>query len=394
MRLRKRDGNTRVEPHAGQFMKRHLSRELPQSSIPSARNRRSGSPAPEDSAKEAGLRYTNDSRPGIRRIRRGSSFRYLAPDGKTIRDAADLRRIKSLVIPPAWKDVWISPDPRGHLQASGRDARGRKQYRYHTKWREVRDETKYDRLIGFAGKLPAIRKRTASDLRNPRLTREKVLATVVQLLEKTLIRVGNDEYARDNQSFGLTTMRTRHVNVRGGKVRFLFRGKSGVEHDIYLNDRRLARTVKACRDMPGYDLFQYYDAEGERYAIGSDDVNAYLREIAGEDYTSKDFRTWAGTVLAAQILRDFEKADSDAQAKQNIVRAVESVAKRLGNTKAVCRKCYIHPAILDAYVDGSMMKTVADRSRRTKVGDLTAAEAAVLGLLQRRLAREIRAKAS
>jgi DNA topoisomerase-1 len=394
MRLRKRDGNTRVEPHAGHFMKRHLSRELPQSSIPSARNRRSGSPAPEDSAKEAGLRYTNDSRPGIRRTRRGSSFRYLAPDGKTIRDAADVRRIKSLVIPPAWKDVWISPDPRGHLQASGRDARGRKQYRYHTKWREVRDETKYDRLIGFAGKLRAIRKRTASDLRNPRLTREKVLATVVQLLEKTLIRVGNDEYARDNQSFGLTTMRTRHVNVRGGKVRFLFRGKSGVEHDIYLNDRRLARTVKACRDMPGYDLFQYYDAEGERYAIGSDDVNAYLREIAGEDYTSKDFRTWAGTVLAAQILRDFEKADSDAQAKQNIVRAVESVAKRLGNTKAVCRKCYIHPAILDAYVDGSMLKIVADRARRTKVGDLTAAEAAVLGLLQRRLAREIRAKAS
>jgi DNA topoisomerase-1 len=394
MRLRKRDGNPRVVPHAGQFMKRHLSRELPQSSIPSARNRRSGSPAHEDSAKEAGLRYTNDSRPGIRRIRRGSSFRYLAPDGKTIRDAADLRRIKSLVIPPAWNDVWISPDPRGHLQASGRDARGRKQYRYHTKWREVRDETKYDRLIGFAGKLPAIRKRTASDLRTPRLTREKVLATVVQLLEKTLIRVGNDEYARDNQSFGLTTMRTRHVNVRGGKVRFLFRGKSGVEHDIYLNDRRLARTVKACRDMPGYDLFQYYDAEGERYAIGSDDVNAYLREIAGEDYTSKDFRTWAGTVLAAQILRNIEKADSDVQAKQNIVQAVESVAKRLGNTKAVCRKCYIHPAILDAYVDGSMLKTAAQRARRTKVGDLTAVEAAVLGLLQRRLAREIRAKAS
>ena len=394
MTLRKREGNTRVEPHAGHFMKRHLSRERHQRSTPSVRNRRAGSPAPEDSAKEAGLRYTNDSRPGIRRIRRGSSFRYLASDGKTIRDAGELRRIKSLVIPPAWKDVWISPDPRGHLQASGRDARGRKQYRYHTKWREVRDETKYDRLIGFARKLPTIRKRTASDLRNPRLTREKVLAAVVQLLEKTLIRVGNDEYARDNQSFGLTTMRDAHVNVKRGSVRFLFRGKSGVEHDIDLSDRRLARTVKACRDIPGYDLFQYRDPDGERHAIGSDDVNAYLREIAGEDYTSKDFRTWAGTVLAAKILRDFERVDSDAQAKRNIVRAVESVAKRLGNTKAVCRKCYIHPAILDAYVDGSMLKTVADRARRTKVGDLTEAEAAVLGLLQRRLARETRAKAS
>jgi DNA topoisomerase-1 len=394
MTLRKRDGKTRVEPHAGHFMKRHLSGEHRQITIPAARNPRAGSPAPEESAKEAGLRYTNDSRPGIRRIRRGSSFRYLAPDGKTIRDAGELRRIKSLVIPPAWKDVWISPDPRGHLQASGRDSRGRKQYRYHQKWREVRDETKYDRLIGFAGKLPAIRKRTASDLRNPRLTRAKVLALVVRLLEKTLIRVGNDEYARDNQSFGLTTMRDAHVNVKGARVRFLFRGKSGVEHDIDLDDGRLARTIKACRDIPGYDLFQYYDQDGERHAIGSDDVNVYLREIAAEDYTSKDFRTWAGTVLAAQILRDFETFDSDAQAKRNIVRAVESVAKRLGNTKAVCRKCYIHPAILDAYVDGSMLKTVAERARRTKVNDLTEAEAAVLGLLQRRLARETRKRAS
>jgi DNA topoisomerase-1 len=231
-------------------------------------------------------------------------------------------------------------------------------------------------------------------LRNPRLTRAKVLAAVVQLLEKTLIRVGNDEYARDNQSFGLTTMRDGHVNVKGGRVRFLFRGKSGVEHDIDLNDRRLARTIKACRDIPGYDLFQYYDQDGKRHAVGSDDVNMYLREIAGEDYTSKDFRTWAGTVLAAQMLRDFETFDSEAQAKRNIVRAVESVAKKLGNTKAVCRRCYIHPAILDAYVDGSMLKTVAERTRRTKVKDLTEAEAAVLGLLQRRLARETRARAS
>ena len=260
----------------------------------------------------------------------------------------------------------------------------------------VRDETKYHRLIGFAQALPAIRKRTALDLRASGLTREKVLAAVVQLLEKTLIRVGNDEYARDNQSFGLTTMRDGHVDVHGGRVRFIFRGKSGVEHDINLDDRRLARTIKACRDIPGYDLFQYYDEEGKRHSIGSEDVNAYLKAITGEDYTSKDFRTWAGTVLAAQMLRDFEKFDSDAQAKKNVVQAVESVAKRLGNTKAVCRKCYIHPAILEAYVDGSMLKTVADRARRAsrKAADLTEAEAAVLGLLQRRLARETRARAS
>jgi DNA topoisomerase-1 len=305
-----------------------------------------------------------------------------------LRDEADLRRIKSLVIPPAWTEVWISPDPRGHLQATGRDARGRKQYRYHPRWREVRDETKYDRLIGFASKLPAIRKRTAVHLRNPALTREKVLAAVVQLLEKTLIRVGNDEYAKANHSFGLTTLRDGHVDVSGGRVRFSFRGKSGVEHDIELDDRRLARTIKACRDIPGYDLFQYYDERGERHAVGSDEVNAYLKEITGEDYTSKDFRTWAGTVLAAETLKAFEAFGSDTEAKRNIVRAVESVAKRLGNTKAVCRKCYIHPAILDAYVDRSMLKTVAQRARRARrSGELTEAEAAVLALLQRRLAK-------
>jgi DNA topoisomerase-1 len=300
------------------------------------------------------------------------------------------------VIPPAWTEVWICPDPRGHLQAVGRDARGRKQYRYHPRWREVRDETKYHRMIGFAKALPLIRKRTASDLRGMKLTREKVLALVVQLLEKTLIRVGNDEYARENQSFGLTTLRDGHVNVSGPRVRFSFRGKSGVEHDIDLADRRLARAIKACRDIPGYDLFQYYDEDGDRHAITSDDVNAYLKEITGEDYTSKDFRTWAGTVLAAQMLKDFEKVDSSAKAKKNIVSAVEAVAKRLGNTKAVCRKCYIHPAIFDAYLDGSMVKAVADRAQRAarKAADFTEAEAAVLGLLQRRLAKETRKRAS
>ena len=391
MTLRKREGKTRVESHAGHFMRRYLPGERSQTTIfrrSKGRNRRAGTPAPEDSAKEAGLRYTSDSRPGIQRVRRGSSFKYLTADGRLLRDKTELRRITSLVIPPAWTDVWISPDPRGHLQATGRDARGRKQYRYHPKWRAVRDETKYDRLIGFATKLPAIRKRTSVHLRNPGLTREKVLGAVVQLLEKTLIRVGNDEYAKANQSFGLTTLRDGHVDISGGRVRFSFRGKSGVEHDIKLDDRRLARTIKACRDIPGYDLFQYYDENGARHAVGSGEVNAYLKEIAGEDYTSKDFRTWAGTVLAAETLKAFDAFGSDTEAKRNIVRAVESVAQRLGNTKAVCRKCYIHPAILDAYVDRSMLKTVAQRARRARrSGELTEAEAAVLALLQQRLAK-------
>jgi DNA topoisomerase-1 len=353
-------------------------------------------PAPEDSAREAGLRYTSDRRPGIRRLGRAPSFRYVDPNGKAVRNKDVLQHIRSLVIPPAWTAVWICPDPRGHLQAVGRDARGRKQYRYHPRWRAVRDETKYHRMIGFAKALPLIRKRTAEDLRRTKLTREKVLALVVQLLEKTLIRVGNDEYARHNQSFGLTTLRDGHVDVIGPRVKFSFRGKSGIEHDIDLDDRRLARAIRACRDIPGYDLFQYYDDDGERHPVGSGDVNAYLKEITGEDYTSKDFRTWAGTVLAAHTLKDFEKVDSSAQAKRNIVQAVESVAKRLGNTKAVCRKCYIHPAIFDAYLDGSMVKTAADRARRAarKMDDFTEAEAAVLGLLQRRLAKESRRRAS
>jgi DNA topoisomerase-1 len=353
-------------------------------------------PLPEDSARAAGLHYVGDTTPGIRRLRRGSSFYYVGTNGKLIRNQEELRRIRSLVIPPAWTDVWVCPDARGHLQATGRDVRGRKQYRYHPKWREVRDETKYHRMISFALALPAIRKRTAADMRGPGLTREKVLAAVVQLLEKTLIRVGNDEYAKENHSFGLTTMRDGHVAVKGARVRFVFRGKSGVEHDIDLNDRRLARTVKACRDIPGYDLFQYYDEDGERHAIGSGDVNAYLKDVAGQDFTSKDFRTWTGTVLAAQLLKDFETFDSDTQAKRNIVKAVESVAKRLGNTRAVCRKCYIHPAVFDAYLDGSMLKSVAQRAQRVArdLAHLSAAEAAVLGLLQRRLARETRRRVS
>jgi DNA topoisomerase-1 len=346
---------------------------------------------PRDAARSAGLRYTTDSRPGIRRQRNGKQFRYVGSDGKPVRARDHLRRMRALVIPPAWTDVWICTDPRGHLQATGRDARGRKQYRYHPKWREVRDETKYHRLVGFAQALPAIRRRTAADLRGPKLSREKVLATVVALLEKTLIRVGNDEYAKQNRSFGLTTLRDGHVEVNGGRVRFVFRGKSGIEHEIDLNDWRLARIVRQCRDIPGYDLFQYYDETGERHAIGSEDVNAYLKKITGQDYTSKDFRTWAGTVLAAQLLRECKEFLSQAQAKKNIVRAVEGVAAKLRNTKAVCRKSYVHPAVLDAYVEGSLVKAMALRGRRSpRSGALSEAEAAVLALLQRRVSAELK----
>jgi DNA topoisomerase-1 len=347
---------------------------------------------PAKSAKAAGLRYTTDARPGIRRVRRGRAFSYLDADGRRVRAAAELARIRSLVIPPAWSDVWICPDPRGHLQATGRDARGRKQYRYHPKWRVVRDETKYDRVIGFAEALPVIRRTTSGHLRRQGLPREKVLATVVQLLEKTLIRVGNDEYARSNRSYGLTTMRDGHVEVKGHRVRFSFRGKSGVEHEIDLNDRRLARIVGQCRELPGYELFQYIDEDGQRQTVGSEEVNAYLKDITGQDLSSKDFRTWAGTVLAAQLLREFEAFTSNAEAKRNILAAVEMVARRLGNTKAVCRKCYIHPAVFDAYMDGSMLETIAQRAREVSraVDRLTAGEAAVLRLLKRRSTRTSR----
>jgi DNA topoisomerase I len=351
----------------------------------------SGGRDPISSARAAGLRYTTDTTPGIRRLGRPGRFRYRTAAGRPIRSAAELRRIRALVIPPAWTDVWICPDPRGHLQATGRDARGRKQYRYHPRWRAVRDETKYDRLIGFAHALPALRRRTSDDLRATSLTREKVLALVVRLLEKTLIRVGNDEYARTNRSFGLTTLKDGHVDVDGGRVRFSFRGKSGVEHDIDLADRRLARIVNACRDIPGYDLFQYYDEQGRRHAIGSADVNGYLKAVTGSDYTSKDFRTWAGTVLAAEILRDLGCCDSERQAKRRVVQAVEAVAGRLGNTRTVCRKCYIHPAVLASYFAGATIPPARPAPRSLHA--LSASESAVLALL-RRAAAESRRRAS
>jgi DNA topoisomerase I len=306
----------------------------------------------------AGLRHVSDDRtPGIRRLGSPRRFRYLRADGKKLSDPVELARIKSLVIPPAWTDVWICPDARGHLQATGRDARGRKQYRYHPRFRQMRDEVKYNRLPAFAQALRTIRRRTASDVRKSGLPRVKVLAAAVQLLEKTLIRIGNEEYARANGSVGLTTMRDRHAKIRGADVRFEFRGKSGKAHAVELHDARLARIVRACRDLPGYELFQYVDDDGQRQTICSDDVNGYLRDISGDDFTAKDFRTWAGTVLAAQALARLARFKSRAEAKRNVLQAVASVAGRLGNTKAVCRKAYIHPAILAAYMDGRPMAT-------------------------------------
>lgn len=349
---------------------------------------------PAESAKAAGLRYVTDERPGIGRSRAGRGFSYRDASGALVRDRDTLARIRSLALPPAWTDVWICPTANGHLQATGRDAKGRKQYRYHARWREVRDETKYWRMLAFSKALPTIRQRTSQDLGRPGLPKVKVLAAVVQLLEKTLIRVGNEEYARENGSFGLTTLRDKHAEVSGAKVRFEFRGKSGVRHSVEITDRRLARVVGQCRDIPGYELFQYVDENGERDTIDSADVNDYLREIAGDEFTAKDFRTWAGTVLAAMALHEFESFDSETQAKHNVVRAIERVAERLGNTPAVCRKCYVHPEIIDAYLDGETIRTVERRAEQMlerELHDLDPEEAAVVALLQQRLKRQLKA---
>jgi DNA topoisomerase-1 len=338
-------------------------------------------------AQSAGLRYVSDRSPGITRHRVGSSFRYVTPQGRTLRDKQELQRIRALAIPPAWTDVWICPAANGHLQATGRDARGRKQYRYHPRWRTVRDENKYGRILEFAAALPAIRRRTSQDLAGPALSRTKVIAAVVQLLEKTLIRVGNDEYARDNKSFGLTTMQASHATVSGAKVRFRFRGKSGKFHDISFADARLARIVRRCQELPGRELFQYLDDDGKVQDIGSADVNDYLREITGREFTAKDFRTWTGTVLAAQALQEMSEFTSDAQARRNVLAAVEAVAGLLGNTRSVCRKCYIHPTIIDSYMDRTLAQTLGARARKLAESPeaLSRTETAVLALLQRRL---------
>jgi len=331
------------------------------------------------------LKYVSQTTAGIRRIGAPGHFRYVRPDGKPV-DKATRQRILSLVIPPAWTHVWICPEPNGHLQAVGRDARGRKQYRYHPRWREVRDETKFGRLVAFARALPAIRARTKADLGRPGLSRSRVLAAVVALLEKTLIRIGNEEYARDNRSYGLTTLRDTHTRIDASAVRFVFRGKSGKEHQITLHDRRLVKIVKDCRDLPGQELFQYIDAQGKRRSIGSGDVNQYVREISRHDFTAKDFRTWAGTVLAATSLAAIREDHFGKVTKRDLVRAVESVADRLGNTKAVCRKSYIHPAILAAYLEGDTIRST--RNGTNGKGLLSADERAVLMFLERRARQE------
>jgi DNA topoisomerase I len=339
--------------------------------------------APPHSARRAGLQYATDRRPGIRRIRHGKGFRYVGVSGRSVLDASQLRRIRALAIPPAWTDVWIAPNADAHLQATGRDARGRKQYRYHPRWREVRHETKYDRMVPFARALPLIRRRVASDLRQPALTKGKVVAAVVQLLEKTLIRVGNTEYARANHSYGLTTLRDSHVKVRGAEVRFEFRGKSGIRQQLKLSDARLATIVRRCQELPGQDLFQYVDERGARRLVTSADVNAYLREAAAAEFTAKDFRTWAGTLLAAWTLGAAPAADGSQRAtKGAIVKAVAAVAEQLRNTPAVCRACYIHPLVFEAFAEGTLCDRL--KRRRRSVRGLSLRETAVLALLESR----------
>ncbi|KQP72447.1 DNA topoisomerase I [Methylobacterium sp. Leaf111] len=344
---------------------------------------------PRDAAEEAGLRYVEDTMPGLTRRKSGTGFAYRDARGQPVQDAKTLARIRALAIPPAYTDVWICPRANGHIQATGRDAKGRKQYRYHPDFRSARDLTKFEHVMAFADALPAIRARVDADMGRRDLPREKVLATVVHLLETTLIRVGNDDYARTNKSFGLTTLRDRHARIEGSALTFRFKGKSGKTWDLGLKDRRVARIVKACQDLPGQELFQYRDADGTVRDVTSADVNAYLREITGQDITAKDFRTWAGTVLAALALQEFEAFDSEAKAKKNLRAAIEGVAARLGNTPTICRKCYIHPQVLDCYLEGALLLQIKDAVEdelREDLAGLKPEEAAVLGLLQARLA--------
>ena len=344
-------------------------------------------PDPVQSARDAGLRYVTDTQPGIQRKRQGKGFRYVGVNGANVRDAEVLARIKSLVIPPAWKQVWICTNPKGHLQVTGRDARGRKQSKYHPRWRKVRDETKYQHMLQFGAALPAIREQVERDLALPGVPRRKVMATIVRLMETTYIRVGNVEYARENHSYGLTTMRGRHVQVDGSKITFKFQGKSGVRHTVDLQDRKLAHIIQRCQDLPGYELFQYVDDEGETHSIDSADVNDYLREISGQDFTAKDFRTWAGTVLTCAALQACEAFESESEAKKNVVRAIQSVAEQLGNTPSVCRKCYIHPAVLESYMNGgikSIAKKITQRTRVRRGHSLRQEEAALIRLLKRK----------
>lgn len=344
---------------------------------------------PEKSAQRAGLHYVHDDQPGFTRRGAGKGFSYKDLDGKTISDATIRARINQLAIPPAYTQVWICPDPDGHIQATGMDDKGRKQYRYHPRWGEVRDEAKFTRLIAFAHALPAIRQRTDADLRKRNLSREKVLAAIIQLLEKTAIRVGNEEYARNNETYGLTTMENRHVEVEGKTVHFEFTGKSHKDHEIDLKDAKLAGIVEQLQDLPGQSLFQYQDEDGNLHHITSGDVNEYLHEIAGDHFTAKDFRTWAGTVAASLALQEFEAFTDKGTAAQNVVDAVKVVAEKLGNTPAVSRKSYIHPAVIEAYFDGAMLDSMQQKVEEElsdNLAGLKPEEAAVLGLLQQKLA--------
>jgi DNA topoisomerase-1 len=352
---------------------------------------------PKDAAESAGLRYVSDERPGIRRRKSGKGFTYAKADGTRISDPDVIKRIKSLVIPPAWTDVWICPFANGHIQATGRDAKGRKQYRYHPAFREVRESTKYEHVVAFANALPAIRERVRKDMAKRGLPREKVLATVVHLLETTLIRVGNDDYAKQNKSYGLTTLKNRHVEVDGSDVRFRFVGKSGKQWSLQVKDRRVAKIIQACQDLPGQELLQYIDEDGKPQSVSSSDANAYLREITGQDITAKDFRTWAGTVLAALALKELQSFDSAAQAKRNMRAAIERVAARLGNTPTICRKCYIHPEIITSYLDGRLaqeIKLEVESELREDLAGLQPEEVAVLAMLRPALNRAADKKAA
>jgi DNA topoisomerase-1 len=345
---------------------------------------------PVEVAEDAGLRYVSDDQPGYTRKAKGDDFEYFDTDGKPIRDETRVLRIQRIAIPPAYKDVWICPSPNGHIQATARDARGRKQYRYHERWREARDENKYDRMLVFGQALPKIRRQVNKDMGLRELPRNKVLATVVHLLGRTFIRIGNEEYARENKSFGLTTMRDRHVDVKGAKLSFNFRGKSGVKHEIDVNDRRLANIIRKLQDLPGQDVFQYEDEAGEVQSVTSQDVNDYLQEVTGEEFTAKDFRTWAGTVLTAMALSAQGPVENQSQAKKSIKDAIAAVAKILGNTPTVCRKCYVHPVVLESYLDGDMIEGLKQKTEETlseNLDDLRAEEAAVMSFLQAKLAQ-------
>ncbi len=344
-------------------------------------------------AEAAGLVYVSDDSPGITRQKSGKGWRFIDPAGRTITDKVEKARIAKLGVPPAYMDVWICAKANGHIQATGRDAKGRKQYRYHPDWTAARDIAKYERMEAFGRLLPGIRKRVAADMSKRGLPREKVLATLVALLEKTLIRVGNEDYAKDNKSFGLTTLRNRHLDVDGATLRFDFKGKSGKMWNLDLKDKRVAKVVRSIQELPGQQLFQYIDEDGHRQPVDSADVNDYLRAITGEDVTAKDFRTWAGTVLASMALTEFEAVDSQALMKKNVKAAIESVAAKLGNTPTICRKCYVHPHVLDSYLDGGLLEGIKQKVEEELCEDadqLKPEEAALLGLLSRRISKDLK----